>query len=74
MKKGADLTKSIVKSAPKALIQIFNKLLLKVYHGMKFLRIQQLAFDKPKEVFYHGVVQTVSFAAHALPEVERHAP
>ena len=39
-----------------------------MFHGSKFLQIQQLALEQPKEIFYHGIVQTVSLAAHALPD------
>ena len=49
-------------------IQIFNKFLLEVLHRLKLLQIQKFAFEQPKEIFYHGVVQTVSFPAHALSD------
>ena len=39
-----------------------------MFHGLKFLQIQQLAFEQSKEVFDHGVIQTVSLAAHALSD------
>ena len=49
-------------------VQILNKLLLEVFHGLKFLQIQQFSFEQPKEIFYHSIVRTVSLAAHALPD------
>ena len=49
-------------------IQICNEFLLEVFHGMKFLQIQQLAFENSKEVFNYSIIQTVSLAAHALPD------
>ena len=45
---------------------INKKFLLEVFHCVKRLQIQQLTFDKPEEIFYHSVVQTVSLATHAL--------
>ena len=47
-------------------IQICNEFLLKVFHGLKFLQVQQFALERPKEIFYHSIVQTVPFPAHAL--------
>ena len=35
---------------------------------LKFLQIQQLTFEQAKEIFDHGIVQTVAFAAHALSD------
>ena len=35
-------------------------------NGLELLQIQQLTFEQPEEIFYHGIVQTVSLAAHAL--------
>ena len=37
-----------------------------MFHGLKFLQIQQFALEQSKKVFYHGIVQTVSLSAHAL--------
>ena len=37
-------------------------------NGLELLQIQQLTFEQPEEIFYHGIVQTVSLAAHALPD------
>ena len=39
-----------------------------MFHRMKFLQIQQLAFENSKEVFNYSIIQTVSLAAHALPD------
>ena len=47
-------------------IQICNEFLLEVFHGLKFLQVQQFALEQPKEIFYHSIVQTVPFPAHAL--------
>ena len=47
-------------------IQIYNELLFEVFHGLKFLQVQQFALEQPKEILYHSVVQTVAFPAHAL--------
>ena len=55
-------------SAVVVVIQIFDQFLLEVLHGLKLLQIQQLTFEQSEEIFYHGVVQTVSLAAHALPD------
>ena len=49
-------------------IQIFNEFLFEMFHGLKFLQIYQLAFEQPKEIFYHSIVQTVPLATHALPD------
>ena len=49
-------------------IQICNEFLLEVFHGLKFLQVQQFALEQPKEIFYHSIVQTVPFPAHALPD------
>ena len=49
-------------------IQIFNEFLFEMFHGLKFLQICQLAFEQPKEIFYHSIVQTVPLATHALPD------
>ena len=37
-------------------------------HGTEFLQIQWFTFEQPEEVFYHSIVQTVSFSAHTLPD------
>ena len=49
-------------------IQICNEFLLEVFHGAELLQIQQLTFEQSEEILYHGVVQTVSFPAHALSD------
>ena len=51
-----------------AVIQICNEFQLEVFHGLKFLQVQQFALEQPKEIFYHRIVQTVPFPAHALPD------
>ena len=43
-------------------IQICNEFLLEVFHGLKFLQIQQLAFENSKEVFNYSIIQTVSLS------------
>ena len=47
-------------------IQICNEFQFEVFHGLKFLQVQQFALEQPEEVFYHRIVQTVSLAAHTL--------
>ena len=49
-------------------IQICNEFLLEVLHGTELLQIQQLTFEQPEEIFYHSIVQTVPFPAHALSD------
>ena len=49
-----------------AVIQICNEFQLEVFHGLKFLQVQQFALEQSKEIFYHSIVQTVPFPAHAL--------
>ena len=49
-------------------VQIVDQLLLEMLHGVKFLRIQQLALEKPKEILNHSIVQAVALSAHALPD------
>ena len=49
-------------------IQIFDQFLLEVLYGLELLQIQQLTFEHSEEILYHGIVQTVSLAAHALPD------
>ena len=51
-----------------AVIQICNEFLLEVFHGLKFLQVQQFALEQPKEIFYHSIIQTISLSAHALPD------
>ena len=43
-------------------IQICNEFLFEVLHGAELLQIQQLTFEQPKEIFYHGVVPAGIFA------------
>ena len=49
-------------------IQIFDQFLLEVLYGLELLQIQQLTFEHSEEILYHGIVQTVSLAAQALPD------
>ena len=49
-------------------VQIVNKFLFEVLHGLELLQIKQLAFKQAEKVFSYRVVQTVSFPAHALPD------
>ena len=51
-----------------AVIQICNEFLLEVFHGLKFLQVQQFALEQPKEIFYHSIIQTISLSSHALPD------
>ena len=43
-------------------IQIFDQFQFEVFHGAKLLQIQQLTFEQPEEIFYHGVVPAGIFA------------
>ena len=36
-----------------------NEFQFEVFHGLKFLQIQQFTFEQAEELFYHCVVQTV---------------
>ena len=47
-------------------IQIFNEFLFELLYGTEPLQIQQFTFEQPEEVFYHSIIRTVSFSAHAL--------
>ena len=49
-------------------VEITNKFTLKVFHGFKCLQIEQLTFEQPEEILNDGIVQTSSFAAHALAD------
>ena len=50
------------------IVQIVNQISFKVFHRIKFMQIEQFAFEQTKEVFYYGIVQTVTFPAHTLPD------
>ena len=43
-------------------IQICNEFQLEVFHGTELLQIQQLIFEQPEEILYHGVVPAGIFA------------
>ena len=43
-------------------IHVFNQFLFEVLHGLELLQIQQLTFEQPEEIFYHGVVPAGIFA------------
>ena len=58
-------------SAVIVVIQICNKFLFEVLHGVELLQIQQLTFEQPKEIFYHSIVQTVSLSTHALQDLRK---
>ena len=50
-------------------VQIINPFSLKVFQRIKFLQTEQFPFEQTKEVFHYGIVQTVTFPAHALPDI-----
>ena len=47
-------------------VKIVNQLGFELFKGLKFLQIQQLTFQQPKEILNHRIVQTVTLAAHTL--------
>ena len=69
MKSGRQALQLCFDATVVVVIQICNQFLFEVFHGLKLLQIQQLTLEQPKEVLNHSVVQTVSLATHALPDV-----
>ena len=55
-------------SAVVVVIQIGKKFLLEVLHGLERLQVKQFTLEQTKKVPHHGIVQTVAFATHALPD------
>ena len=49
-------------------VQIMDQFLLEVLHRLECLQIEQFTFQQAKEIFHHGIVETITFAAHALPD------
>ena len=47
-------------------IQIVNQFLFEVCHRIEILEIEQLALQQTEEIFYYGIIQTVTLSAHAL--------
>ena len=45
-----------------------DQFLLEVLHRLECLQIEQFTFQQAKEIFHHGIVETITFAAHALPD------
>ena len=69
MKSGRQALQFCLDPAVVVAIQIFNEFLFEVFHGLKLLKIQKFTLEQSKEIFYHGVVQTVAFPARALPNL-----
>ena len=67
MKSRRQALKLCLDTAVVIIVKIFDELLFEVFHRIKFLQIEQFAFEQTKEVFYHSIVQTITFPAHALP-------
>ena len=67
MKSRRQALKLCLDTAVVVIVKIFDELLFEVFHRIKFLQIEQFAFEQTKEVFYHSIVQTITFPAHALP-------
>ena len=36
---------------------------------VEVLKVKQFRFEQAEEVLYHGIVQTVAFSTHALPDI-----
>ena len=47
-------------------IQIGYQFLFEVCHRIEILEIEQLALQQTEEIFYYGIIQTVTLSAHAL--------
>ena len=69
MKSRRQALKLCLDTAVVVIVKIFDELLFEVFHRIKFLQIEQFTFEQTKEVFYHSIVQTITFPAHALPDV-----
>ena len=67
MKSRRQALKLCLDTAVVVIVKIFDELLFEVFHRIKFLQIEQFTFEQTKEVFYHSIVQTITFPAHALP-------
>ena len=49
-------------------MKIINKLKFEMRHRIKVLKIEELYFEKSKEVFHDSIVETIAFTAHTLPD------
>lgn len=47
-------------------IEIINEFVLKVFHGLKILQIEQFALEQTKEILYNSIIKIVTFPAHTL--------
>ena len=45
---------------------IVSQFLFEVLHALERVRVEKFGLHYPEEVLHHGVIQAVSFAAHAL--------
>ena len=60
--------KLCLNAAVVVVIKIFHEFLFEVIHGIKFLQIEQFAFEQTEEVFHNSIVRTVTFPAHTLSD------
>lgn len=51
-----------------AVVQVMDQLSPEMLHGLEFLQIEQLTFDRTEKIFHHGIVQTVALSSHTLPD------
>ena len=49
-------------------VEIVNELGFEVFQGVEILKVKQFCFEQAEEVLHHGIVQSVAFPAHALPD------
>lgn len=49
-------------------IQICNQFLSELFHRIKFLKIQEVTFEYPKEILHYCIIQTIAFEAHTLSD------
>lgn len=48
------------------IMDVFIQPRLQRFNAFKSLQVEKLGFQRTKETFHRGIVQTVSFARHAL--------
>ena len=68
MKRRRQALKLCLNTAVVVVIQVSNQFNFEVFQRIEFLQIQQLTLQQAKEVFHDSIIQTVTFAAHALPD------
>ena len=50
-------------------IQRCDQFRFEVVHGIKFLQTEQFTFEQTKEIFRHGIIQTVALSTHRDPAI-----